>query len=67
MGHIRITHLCGTVQEEHKFLQQRVEALQAELEVFAERSRLEQERLSAELSTTQRVSCTLTGFGACMT
>ncbi|KAL3151849.1 hypothetical protein ABBQ38_012814 [Trebouxia sp. C0009 RCD-2024] len=40
-------------QEEQKFLQQRVETLQKELEMFAERSRSQTEQLKAELDSTQ--------------
>jgi len=44
------------LQEEQKFLQQRVETLQKELEVYADRSRHEMEQLKAELNSTQEVS-----------
>ncbi|DBB12142.1 TPA: hypothetical protein ACH3X3_006251 [Trebouxia sp. C0006] len=40
-------------QEEQKFLQQRVETLQKELEIFADRSRHDMEQLKAELNSTQ--------------
>ena len=44
------------MQEEQKFLQQRVETLQKELEMYAERSRHEVEQLRSELNSTQEVS-----------
>ena len=47
------------MQEEQKFLQQRVESLQKELEVFAERSKEEVQQLRTELSGTQRVHITI--------
>lgn len=43
------------MQEEQKFLQQRVETLQKELEMYAERSRHEVEQLRSELNSTQEV------------
>ena len=43
------------MQEEQKFLQQRVESLQKELEVFAERSKEEVQQLRTELNSTQEV------------
>lgn len=62
---VYISHreLC-TMQEEQKFLQQRVECLQKELEVFAERSKQEVEQLRAELNSTQQV-CTSLCYSAC--
>ena len=46
---------AACVQEEQKFLQQRVETLQKELEMYAERSRHEVEQLRSELNSTQEV------------
>ena len=43
------------LQEEQKFLQQRVESLQKELEIYAERSRHEMDQLRSELNSTQEV------------
>ena len=48
-------HACVWFQEDQKFLSQRVEGLQAELEVFAERSRQESAQLTIELQGTQQV------------
>ena len=50
---IHTAHLW--LQEDQKFLSQRVEGLQAELEVFAERSRQESAQLTSELQGTQQV------------
>lgn len=49
-----LTFTC-VIQEEQKFLQQRVETLQKELEIFADRSRHDMEQLKAELNSTQEV------------
>ena len=49
-------------QEEQKFLQQRVETLQKELEMYAERSRHEVEQLRSELNSTQEVAPTFPIF-----
>lgn len=58
----RVPHLhrcqrwsSACMQEEQKFLQQRVETLQKELEMYAERSRHEVEQLRSELNSTQEV------------
>ena len=55
------SEVCTNLQEEQKFLQQRVESLQKELEVFAERSKEEVQQLRAELNGTQevRLACLL--------
>lgn len=47
------------MQEEQKFLQQRVETLQKELEMYAERSKHEVEQLKSELNSTQEVCISL--------
>ncbi len=53
-----LTFPC-VIQEEQKFLQQRVETLQKELEIFADRSRHDMEQLKAELNSTQEVNISL--------
>ena len=53
--HIAMHTTCVWLQEDQKFLSQRVEGLQGELEVFAERSRQESVQLTMELQGTQQV------------
>ena len=58
-------NVIAEVQEEQKFLQQRVETLQKELEMYAERSRHEVEQLKSELNSTQEV-CPSYQISKCM-
>lgn len=51
----KASHAAFALQEEQKFLQQRVESLQKELEIYSERSRHELEQLKSELNSTQEV------------